>query len=81
MPSTLLFFARARDLAGTDRARLEGLPPATVGELRRVLLDRYPALAPIAPHLLIAVNQAYAQDSASIPDGAEIAVFPPVSGG
>ena len=79
MPSTLLFFARARDLAGTDRARLEA--PATVGALRRVLLERYPALAPIAPHLLIAVNQAYAQDSASIPDGAEIAVFPPVSGG
>lgn len=31
--------------------------------------------------MLISVNQEYAFDDVVIPDGAEIALFPPVSGG
>ena len=81
MTITLRFFARARDLAGTDHATLT-LPRGTsVASFRTQLLDRYPSLAPLAGQLLIAVNARYATDEAPIPPDAEVAVFPPVSGG
>ena len=40
-----------------------------------------PALQPLLPRLHVAINNDYAADSDPIPAGAEIACFPPVSGG
>lgn len=81
MTITLRFFARARDLAGTDRAMLTLPEDVTVAAVRALLLERYPALASVAGQLLVAVNARYATDDAAVPPGAEVAVFPPVSGG
>jgi len=80
MAVTVLYFAAAREAAGTAR---EALPaaPATVGELRRVLAEAHPPLARILPRCRIAVNQAFAADDAPLPDGAEVALVPPVAGG
>jgi len=77
---TVLYFAAARDAAGTDR---EELPrsPGTVRDLRRALEARHPALARLLPRCRVAVDEAFADDDTSIPDGAEAAVIPPVSGG
>jgi molybdopterin synthase catalytic subunit len=76
----VLYFAGARDAAGTARETL-AVPPATVGDLRRVLAAAHPELARVLERSRIAVDQEFAEDAAAIPDGAEVAVVPPVSGG
>ena len=80
MPLTVLYFAAAREAAGGASESLEAAP-ATVAELRRMLLERHPSLARILPRCRLAVNQEMADDADAVPDGAEVAVIPPVSGG
>jgi len=77
---TVLYFAAAREAAGTDRETLEAAP-ATVAELRRLLAGRRPALEPVLARCRIAVDQEFAVDADPLPPGAEVAVIPPVSGG
>jgi molybdopterin converting factor small subunit len=74
-------FAAARDDAGTGRVTVTLPEPARVGELRAALIAAVPALSRYARSLRIAINNHYAADSDSIPPAAEIAAFPPVSGG
>ena len=76
---TVLLFARLRDLLGADRVDLPDA--ATVGELRRRLVERFPNGAPLIEKSAIAVNDEFADDDATIPTGAEVALLPPVSGG
>lgn len=58
------------------------LPAETnVAAFKQLLIRRYPALRGLMGHMLISVNQEYVFDDAMIPDQAEIALFPPVSGG
>jgi MoaE-MoaD fusion protein len=80
VPVTVLFFAVAREAAGLES---ESLPdaPATVGALRAALLARHPRLGRVLPRCRLAVNQEFAGDGDPVPDGAEVAVIPPVSGG
>jgi molybdopterin synthase catalytic subunit len=52
-----------------------------VGELRTLLASRHPRLARLLPRCRIAVDEEFAADEDAIPDGAELAVIPPVSGG
>ena len=80
MPVVVLYFAGARDAAGTARETLPAVP-ATVGALRRALAEAHPTLAPILARSRIAVDQDFATDDAPLRDGAEVAVVPPVSGG
>jgi molybdopterin synthase catalytic subunit len=74
-------FAMHRELAGTREVALEMTPGATVEDAWRALVDRVPALAPGRPTVRFAVDGAYADADAPLPDGAELAVVPPVSGG
>ena len=80
MPVVVLYFAGARDAAGTARETLPATP-ATVGALRRALAEAHPALAPILARSRVAVDQDFAPDDAPLRDGAEVAIVPPVSGG
>jgi MoaE-MoaD fusion protein len=80
MAIEVLYFGGAREAAGTAREALAA-PPATVGDLRRVLADRHPALARILPRCRIAVDEEFAEDAAPLPEGGEVAIVPPVSGG
>jgi molybdopterin converting factor subunit 1 len=81
MTVRVLFFAKARDLAGAPSRDLT-LPDApTVADLRRALGETIPALQPLLPRLHVAINNNYAADSDTVPQDAEIACFPPVSGG
>ncbi len=52
-----------------------------VAAFKKILIEKYPALQGLMGHMLISVNQEYVFDEAMIPDQAEIALFPPVSGG
>lgn len=81
MTYSVHLFAAARDLAGSPSVAVELPATATVADLRRVLIESYPALAPLLPRCRVAVNQEFADDTAVIPPAAELAVIPPVSGG
>lgn len=74
-------FARACDLAGAPSLNVEVDGAATVASLRRALIAARPSLAAIADSLHVAVNGDYAADNCMIPPEAEVACFPPVSGG
>jgi len=80
----LLAFASASDALGAGELDLDlpGLPEqAKVADLRAWLDARYPALAPLWPRLAVAVNGAIAKPDDALPEGAEVALLPPVSGG
>lgn len=74
-------FAIARQRLGRDQVEVTLPDAATVADLRRVLVEQFPALADVLPHIRIAINSSYATDWAVIPAGAEVALIPPVSGG
>lgn len=80
MALTLLYFAGAREAAGTARETLDERP-ATVGALRRLLAERHPALSRVLPRCRIAVDEELVDDASPLPDRGEVAVLPPVSGG
>ncbi len=77
----ILFFATLKDRAGLRQSEIDLPPGITVGDLKSIISDQFPPLATLLPHALIAVNREYAQDERVIPERAEIAFFPPVSGG
>ena len=74
-------FARARDLVGAERVQLKLPPAARVIDMRGALAERFPALRPLVPTLLVALGTEYADDATAIDPAVEIACFPPVSGG
>jgi len=78
---TVLFFASLREQAGVKQVELELAQPTSVGELRALLAQRLPGLEAALRASLAAVNSEYALDDELIPAGAEVALFPPVSGG
>ena len=81
MKLRILLFAHLREKAGAREVRVELPPGATAAAVKARLGELYPALAPALPGLLMAVNKEYVSDDTLIPEGAEIALFPPVSGG
>ncbi|MCH5373013.1 MAG: molybdopterin converting factor subunit 1 [Planctomycetes bacterium] len=81
MSFTVLLFARARDLAGTSQAEFQLDEGATVDDLLEELVTRFPGLAGLRSTLLVAVNNDYVRSGTILPENAEIACFPPVSGG
>jgi molybdopterin converting factor small subunit len=71
---TVRTFARYKALLGFERLELPC--PATLDGL---LAD--PRFAALPKDALLAVNQAFADRSAPLKDGDEVALMPPVSGG
>ena len=77
----LLFFATLRDRAGTKSLDLEIPTDLTIQGLKDKLSAEYPNLKESMSSVLITINREYAFDDATIPQNAELAMFPPVSGG
>ncbi|MFM1991896.1 MAG: molybdopterin synthase, small subunit [Pseudomonadota bacterium] len=85
MKVEVLYFASLREALGTGRESVE-LPAgvATAGALRAHLRARGGAWAEALADsrtLRVAVDQAMAAADAPLRDGAEVAFFPPVTGG
>jgi molybdopterin converting factor subunit 1 len=76
-----LFFATLRDRVGVRSVELEIPAQTNIAGFKLLLLEKFPALNGLMSHTLISVNQEYVFDDANIPENAEIALFPPVSGG
>lgn len=81
MSIRVLYFAAARDAAGVSRDELPEDGFRDVAALRRAIAARRPGLSRVLPQCRIAVNQELAAEDAPVPDGAEVAVVPPVAGG
>ena len=82
MTVTVLYFASARDLAGTSEETLE--PPEGVRTLRQLaahLSTRHPALVGAIERMRVARNEAFAELEDPFAAGDVIALIPPVSGG
>jgi molybdopterin converting factor subunit 1 len=77
----LLFFATLRDRAGTKTMELDIPSDLTVQGLKDKISQEYPNLRESMASVLITINREYAFDEAIIPQNAELAMFPPVSGG
>ncbi len=79
---SVLLFASLRDKVGKQKSVQVSLSgPLTVRELKSRLVEAYPALKELMGTVLVAVNHEFASDPDGIPEGAEVALFPPVSGG
>jgi molybdopterin converting factor small subunit len=74
-------FAAARQLAGRESVELELPNHATVAQLREAIGVRLPQVSDFTRKVTFAIGTQYADDSSEVPDGAEIACIPPVSGG
>ena len=74
-------FARARDMAGSDRVEVDVPEQGQIRDLRSALAAQVPHLSGLVPTLLIAVGMDYADDATPLTAQSEIACFPPVSGG
>ena len=77
------FFAAIREAVGTSQLTLD-TQASTVGELRDELIARGGAWAEALARgkaVRASVNQAMAEDASPLAAGAEVAFFPPVTGG
>lgn len=80
MTITIKFFALGRELVGANALTLD-LPGSTTieGALAHVRAQ-HPSFAQL-PSFLVALNTEYAEQSAILKNGDELAIIPPVSGG
>lgn len=77
----VLFFANLRDRVGKRSINLTLAEKTTVGALKTLLAREFPDLTGMLDNVLVAINHEYANDTMEIPDKAEVAFFPQVSGG
>jgi len=77
----LLFFATLRDRAGAKSMELDIPADLTIQGLKDKISNEFPNLKDSMSSVLITINREYAFDEAVIPQNAELAMFPPVSGG
>ena len=83
MQITVRYFASIREALGTGSETVQ-TQAATLGALRDELLARGAAHAEaLARHRAVrtALNQVMADETSALSDGAEVAFFPPVTGG
>lgn len=77
----ILFFAAAREIAGTPAMELSLEDEATVGQLKQTLVEQFPGLQHVLGHSTVAVDREYATPDRALYHGAEVAILPPSSGG
>jgi molybdopterin synthase catalytic subunit len=81
MRAHVLFFGMLKDIAGRSRDEVELPPNATMGAIFDLYADRFPRFRQLASSIVMARNQEFAEPSASVAEGDEVAFLPPVSGG
>jgi molybdopterin converting factor subunit 1 len=77
----IIFFATLRDYVGAKTVEMEIPNDTTVASLKETLVKKYPKMIPAQNSMMAAINREFAADEQVIPLDAEIAMFPPVSGG
>jgi molybdopterin synthase catalytic subunit len=77
----VLFFATLKDRAGVKETSLDMPEEATVMDLKTHLRQEFAGLSQVLDSALVSINHEFALDDEYLPAGAEVAFFPPVSGG
>ena len=83
MQLTIRYFASIRESVGVGSERFETMA-ASLGALRDELVARGPAYADVLARgraVRMALNQVMSDEATVLADGAEVAFFPPVTGG
>lgn len=81
MRVTVKFFASYREIAGARETILELRDRATLQTLLEAIYAKHPRLKAFEGTMLLAVNHAFADSTARLREGDEVALMPPVSGG
>lgn len=76
----ILLFASFKEKAGRSDWTEEYSEGTTTGKVWESLKGRYP-LSGMSEHVLMAVNEEFAQEDTPVKEGDTVAFFPPVSGG
>jgi MoaE-MoaD fusion protein len=77
----VLFFATLREKAGVHKMTIEFPVGSHISDIKNIVLEKFPGLIPMMDSLIVALNHEFAFDEDVVPNEAEIAMFPPVSGG
>ena len=77
----VLAFAQAREALGAGRIEIELAEGSRVSDALAALERRSRRVAPLWPHLAVAVDETLARADEVLRDGGELALLPPVSGG
>jgi molybdopterin converting factor subunit 1 len=77
----VLFFGMLRDLVGCSEEQIEVDDGARLASIFERYARRFPRLAEMSTSIVMAQNQEFARPEASLREGDEIALLPPVSGG
>jgi molybdopterin converting factor small subunit len=75
------FFARYAELVGRAEAAVSLPRPATVGDVVRRVREDFPGARDLPERPLAAVNLRQVKLDASVQDGDEVALLPPIAGG
>jgi molybdopterin converting factor subunit 1 len=75
------FFAYLKDKTNLGQVVLEINPGTKVSDLKQILKNKYPDLETSLDNVITSINRNFAGEDEVIPDQAEVAFFPPVSGG
>lgn len=74
-------FALLREIAGTDTVALEVPELANAGQALHALSQQHPALQPYLDNVRLALKMDFVDEAASLDEGDELHLIPPVSGG
>jgi molybdopterin converting factor subunit 1 len=78
---TVKLFAALRDLAGASAIEIELPANATARDLLARVRETLPSASSLLERCAVAINLEYSKPDASIREGDELAIIPPVSGG
>ena len=81
MHITIRLFARHREIAGRDRHIIELPDGASVGDAYETMCAEFPSIGASGRAVAFAVNRSHVDRTASLADGDELAILPPVAGG
>jgi molybdopterin synthase catalytic subunit/molybdopterin synthase sulfur carrier subunit len=74
-------FSTIRARIGKKKLELELPAGSTISDLKALLIDGYPDARGAIEYMLVSVNQEFTPDNIEIPDQAQVALFPYVTGG
>lgn len=81
MSITVLYFAGLAERVGLRESEITYAAGDTVASVRDRIIAERPEVKPYMESLMFAVNEEYADPETVVPDGATLALIPPVSGG
>jgi molybdopterin synthase catalytic subunit len=77
----VLFFATLKEKTGTRQVEFDLPAGTTIAQLKDLVTKQFSGVDEMLDHCLASINRRYSADDSEIPVDAEVAFFPPVSGG